>query len=110
MRLLFDQNLSRHLVVLLADLYPGSAHTGHLGLDRAPDSSVWNWAAERGVILVTKDSDFHQLSLVRGAPPKVVWIRLGNASTRQVAELLRQHAADVHAFAEDSAAVFLALG
>lgn len=110
MKLLFDQNLSRHLVGALADLFPGSSHTGLVGLERAPDTSVWKYAAEHECILVSKDSDFHQMSLVRGAPPKVIWIRRGNASTRQVGELLRQHLPDLQAFAQDPAAVFLALG
>lgn len=79
-------------------------------MDRAPDTGVWKYGAEHGCLLVTKDSAFHQLGLVRGAPPKVMGVRRGNASTRRVAELIRQHLPDLHAFAEDPAAVFLALG
>lgn len=110
MKLLFDQNLSRRLVPALADLFPGSSHTESAGLGRAPDIKVWRHAAEQACLLVSKDADFHQLSLMHGAPPKVIWIRRGNASTAEVAQLLRQHAADLAAFADDPSAVFLALG
>jgi predicted nuclease of predicted toxin-antitoxin system len=51
---------------------------------------------------VTKDEDFHRLSVLRGAPPKVVWLRLGNCGTDDVAAMLRKHAVDVNRFAEQS--------
>lgn len=56
-----------------------------------------------------KDSDFHQLSFLRGHPPKVVWIRRGNCSTDEIESLLRQHEADLRAFEQDSDASFLVL-
>lgn len=59
---------------------------------------------------VSKAADFHQLSLVHGAPPKVVWVRLGNVSTVAIEALLRRHAADIEVFVRDGEAVFLALG
>ncbi len=108
--LLFDENLSGRLVDELADLYPNSAHVEGVGLRGAPDHVVWEHARMHGHVLVTRDEDFHRLSVVRGFPPRVVWIRLGNCTTRQVAELLRARAADVAAFLADDEAGFLALG
>ena len=72
MKLLFDQNLSPRLVANLADHYPNSAHVVTHALDHALDETVWTFAREHGYTLVTKDSDFHELSLLRGAPPKVI--------------------------------------
>ncbi len=66
MRLLFDQNLSPRLVELLSDSYPASAHVQSSGLDRAPDETVWNYAKEHGFIIVTKDTDFHERSVIAG--------------------------------------------
>lgn len=109
MKLLFDQNLSRHLVAALGDLFPDSSHTSLLGLAEATDSEIWRKAGTGDFILVTKDADFRQLSLVLGPPPKVVWIRSGNVSTDAVATLLRSHVADLEAFSMDAEAVFLAL-
>ncbi len=109
MKLLFDENLSSHLVDLLADRYPGSCHVRGVGLDRADDSTVWDYAAAHGLTIVSKDSDFHQRSLLFGAPPKVVWINIGNCSTPTIEEVLRRHVADFVRLEQDSAAAFLIL-
>jgi predicted nuclease of predicted toxin-antitoxin system len=61
-------------------------------------------------MLVTKDEDFHRLSVLRGFPPKVLWLRLGNCSTADVARLLRSKFEHVAAFATHEEAAFLALG
>lgn len=90
MKLLFDQNLSPQLPRRLADLYPGSDHVFELGLGEADDIEVWEYARERGFIITSKDSDFNELSVVHGFPPKVVWIRRGNCSTREIEVMLRE--------------------
>jgi len=71
---------------------------------------IWGRAAKDGFVIVTKDEDFHRLSVLLGPPPKVIWIRLGNCTTADIARLLRFRADDVVAFAEETEAVFLALG
>ncbi|MBI4604306.1 MAG: DUF5615 family PIN-like protein [Planctomycetes bacterium] len=81
MKLLFDQNLSHRLVSLLGDLFPGSAHVRDFGLALAPDPAVWAFAKVQAYTIVSKDDDFHQLSFLHGAPPKVVWLRFANCST-----------------------------
>lgn len=109
MRLLFDENLSEALLPALADLYPGSLHVRALGHGGASDLDVWALAAREGCILVTRDEDFLQLSVVRGAPPKVVWIGLGNCSNAALVGLLRSRHADIKRFAAHEEATFLAL-
>ena len=66
----------------------------------ASDSAVWTFAAEHGYTIVSKDADFHQRTLLRGAPPKVAWIRRGNCSVSDMAYLLRErfHAREEAAF------------
>jgi predicted nuclease of predicted toxin-antitoxin system len=108
-RLLFDQNLSDRLLRVLDDDYPGSVHVRHVGLERADDEDVWRYAFDRGLVITSKDSDFHQRSLVRGHPPKVVWIRTGNCTTDRIAELLRLHREDLLTFDGDPEASFLIL-
>ncbi len=89
--LLFDQNLSPSLVNLLADIYRGSVHVDRMGLPTAPDRDVWDYARQHDYIVVTKDADFSELSLLLGFPPKVIWIRRGNCSTRDIEGLLREN-------------------
>lgn len=110
MRLLFDEQLSEHLPSLVAAAYPDSLQVRLLDAGGASDERVWELAREHGCILVTKDEDFHRLSVLRGAPPKVVWIRLGNCSTEDVAALLLRHVDAVREFIEQEDAAFLALG
>ena len=110
MKLLFDQNISHKLVALLADTYPGSQHVRVLGLHAAPDEVIWTWAKEHDCTIVSKDSDFHQRSFVRGCPPKVVCLRLGNCSTARIAACLREHHPQLQAFHTDEEAAFLVLG
>jgi predicted nuclease of predicted toxin-antitoxin system len=109
MSLLFDQNLSRRLVALLAAEYPGSEHVESASLLGADDLTVWHYAAANGLMVVSKDSDFRHLALVHGPPPKVIWLRVGNGPTSVVEALLRTRLADVQAFAADPALAMLAL-
>lgn len=110
MRLLFDEQLSARLCSLLAEPYPESLHVRQMGLGGAADEAVWRAAAEHGCLLVTKDEDFHRLAVLRGAPPQVVWLRIGNASTDDVARLLRERREDMLRFASQEEASFLAIG
>jgi predicted nuclease of predicted toxin-antitoxin system len=109
LRLLFDQNLSPRLVHLLFDVYSACSHVQDLGMDRSSDTEVWNYAAEHGYTIVSKDADFHQRSLLLGAPPKVVWIRQGNCSVADTATLLRERFIAVERFHAKRDAAFLAL-
>jgi len=98
MKLLFDQNLSPQLVRLLSQEYPDSEHVIGLGMDAAEDRDIWRYAAQNGFIIVSKDVDFEQRALLRGSPPKVVRVKLGNCSTTQVATLLRSRRDDLIQF------------
>lgn len=71
---------------------------------------MWDLARDHQCMLVTKDEDFHRLSVLRGAPPKVVWLRLGNASTSDVAGVLRQHADTLERFDAQDELTVLELG
>jgi len=107
--LLFDQNLSRRLPVLLAAEFPGSEQVIAAGLATGDDRAVWDYAAAHGLAVVSKDADFAQLSAVLGPPPKVIWLRIGNGPTRDVVALLQTRAADVQAFLADPTAAVLEL-
>ncbi len=101
MKLLFDQNVSPKLVTRLADLFPGSTHVQVLGLDCADDDQVWDHARLNDLAIVTKDEDYNNLSVLRGSPPKVLWLQLGNCTNAQVEAVLRSHFADIETFEKD---------
>jgi len=88
-RLLFDENVSPRLAAVLQDEYPGSTHVRDVGLGGAADAVIWDHARDEGFAIVSKDDDFRQRSFLEGAPPKVVWLQVGNAGTEAIANLLR---------------------
>ena len=58
------------------------------GLESASDRAVWEFAKEHNFVIVSKDSDFYELSLLHGTPPKVIWLQLGNTSKSKVVQVL----------------------
>jgi predicted nuclease of predicted toxin-antitoxin system len=106
-RLLFDENLSRRLISRFADIYPDSEHVVTAGLEVEADLRVWEYAREHGLTIVTRDWDFLQLSTVRGAPPKVIWLRIGNCSLGAVEQVLRTRHLEVRRFQDDPTASLL---
>jgi predicted nuclease of predicted toxin-antitoxin system len=88
-KLLFDENPSSRLVLLLDDLFPASQHVRDCGLRSAGDAEIWEYAKNNGLIIVTKDSDFEERSVLLGTPPKVIWLRIRNSTTGEIASLLR---------------------
>lgn len=89
MKLLFDQNLSRKLVNRLADIFPESSHVQFHDLAEKTDTEIWEFAKLNDCCIVTQDADFLERSRLYGCPPKVVWLRCGNAPTREVEALIR---------------------
>ena len=109
MKLLFDENVSRKLVGLLEAEYPGSAHVRDLGLRGAPDRRIWDHARENAFVIVSKDDDFRQRSFLQGAPPKVIWLQVGNAGTVPIADLLRAEASRLRRFEDEEESALLIL-
>ena len=110
MKLLFDENLSNRLIEVLSVDFPESVHVRSIGLEAATDRAVWDFAGANGFIIVSKDSDFHQMSFLFGAPPKVVWVREGNCTTDKIGDLLRSGKEKLQAFEADIDASFFVLG
>ena len=109
MKLLFDENLSPKLTSRLSDLFPNSLHVRDVGMKATVDPIVWDYAKDNNLMIVSKDSDMHDLSLVFGNPPKVIWLRLGNCSTLQVENLLRREFNTIKLFYEDDSLSLLVL-
>ena len=70
---------------------------------------MWEHAVDNEFVLVSKDSDMHNRSLLFGFPPKIIWIRLGNCTTQAVENLIRLEIDTIRGFLDDDYASFLAL-
>jgi predicted nuclease of predicted toxin-antitoxin system len=107
-KVLLDQNLSFRLVELFLSRFPGSRHVRDFGLTGDDDEHIWALAKTEGFVIVTKDNDFLARALVRGHPPQVIQVCLGNASTQQIADLLEARMDDIDRFvAESTESVFM---
>jgi len=111
LKALIDQNLSFRLVEVLLPRFPESCHVRDVGLAGENDGRIWQFAKHEGFIIITKDNDFLARALVRGHPPQVVQVCLGNVSTRRIAEVLRARADDIQRFVtENTESVFMLQG
>jgi predicted nuclease of predicted toxin-antitoxin system len=109
MKLLFDQNVAPALVGHLSDIFPGSAHVFGLNLSEASDLLVWLYARDNDFLLVSKDADFVELTMLRGFPPKVLWLRIGNCVTQDIEKLIRANQAAIDDLSSDPERGVLAL-
>ena len=100
MRLLFDQNISPKIIKQLDADFPGSRHVRHVGLEDASDSIIFDYAKLNNLSIVTFDSDFVDLNIVRGIPPKIIWLKTGNLTTRSISEMLKKNVAIIIEFLE----------
>ena len=107
MKLLFDENLSPKLPGLLAATFPGSQHVRELGLKGHTDEEIWRYAGGKGFTLVSKDKDFYQRAVLYGAPPKFIWLGLGNCTRADLLALIQRHNGDILAFATSPEAVLV---
>lgn len=97
MKLLLDENLSRRIVPILQDAYPGTTQAVLAGLEKADDRKLWEFAKAGSYVIVTKDDDFIEMQSVFGHPPKIILLGLGNCSNQQVAEVLLRLQANIEA-------------
>ncbi|MEM6514978.1 MAG: DUF5615 family PIN-like protein [Bacteroidota bacterium] len=102
MKLLFDQNISFRIIKLLSENFENSSQVRELGLENNTDNGIWNFAKAKGYTIVTFDADFADIAYINGHPPKIIWLKTGNLTTRFIAELLNKNAEINSKFCLDS--------
>jgi predicted nuclease of predicted toxin-antitoxin system len=81
-RFLVDTQLPAALAPWLTAHGHQAEHVLEVGLAQSKDTQLWRYAQDNGAVVVTKDEDFAEW-VRRGRPgPAIVWLRIGNASTR----------------------------
>jgi predicted nuclease of predicted toxin-antitoxin system len=95
MKLLLDENLSRRVVPFIQAAFPESTQIALLGLEHSTDQDIWRYAKEHDYVIVTKDSDFYEMSLLYGQPPKIVWLKIGNQSKAATIKALTQNSREI---------------
>lgn len=95
---MFDQNISPRILVQIEAEFPESTHVRFESLTDASDMEIFNYARSSAFTIVTFDSDFVDLNILRGIPPRIVWLKTGNLSTINVALILKQNSAVIRDF------------
>lgn len=88
MKLLLDENLSRRLVPFLQHDFPDTSQVVLLGMQSASDKEVWQKAKDDGYVIVTRDADFQELSLVWGQPHQVIRLKIPNQTRGAALKIL----------------------
>jgi len=84
MKLLFDQKISFRIIKRIIDLFPESKQVRGLGLENSIDSEIFDFAKKNELTIVTFDSDFCDINIIKGFPPKIIWLRTGNTTTNDI--------------------------
>jgi len=71
---------------------------------------VEKYAKAQGLTIVSKDSDFQERSMLWGSPPKVIWLRIPNCNSSEIAEVLRNSLGDIQRFVSQDNTTCLELG
>jgi len=107
LKLLLDQNISKRIVPTLQTSYSDSSQVYLEGLEKASDKDIWEFSKKNKFTVVTKDSDFHELAIIYGPPPKIIWLKCGNQNNQFILDLLLNKADEIHDFISDLTAVCL---
>ncbi len=100
MKLLLDENLFRRIIPLIESYFPDSKQVAVLGLERASDYEIWEYARNNNFVIVTHDSDFYDLSLLKGSPPQIIWLKIANTSNQGIANLLIDNEKKIYSLLE----------
>ncbi|MCE7058666.1 DUF5615 family PIN-like protein [Dyadobacter sp. CY343] len=84
---LIDVNLPYHCSLWNSDEF---IHQRDLN-DEWLDSEIWNFATERSLTIVTRDSDFSIRISTSTPPPRVIYFQLGNIKAGNLFKLLHKN-------------------
>ena len=107
MKLLFDNNISYKICKKITDIFPESKQLFDLRLSTSKDIEIWEFAKNSNYSIVTFDADFIDLSLLKGFPPKIIWLKTCNTSTENIAIKLREYFITINHFFENDELSFL---
>ena len=106
-KLLFDNNISHRVLPRIAKLFTDSTHVMLEELDESSDLEVWEFAKANNYTIVTKDSDFNDLAIFKGIPPKVIWLKIGNCKVIEIEKILKEYEHTIKVFLNEEESAIL---
>jgi predicted nuclease of predicted toxin-antitoxin system len=107
-KLLFDQNISHRVVSKLLNDFPDARHVRDFNMQFATDIEIWNFAKENEFTLITFDADFNNFVILKGHPPKVIWLRFGNTLSQNLVKKIIDFKSIITLFVTDK--VYIEIG
>ena len=87
---LLDQGLAPRAALLLRSQGWHAVHVSEVGLERADDREILEFARPRGMTCVTLDHDFHtHLAMSLAGRPSVVLVRVEGLDAQRQADLVQ---------------------
>ena len=108
MKLLFDQNISFRVIKKISAKFPQAKQVRELRLENNSDNQIWEYAKANGYTIVTFDADFYDLASLNGHPPKIIWLRTGNTTTENIADIFNKQAEPIRDFLENKDLIHIA--
>lgn len=102
MKLLLDENILFRVLKSVAPIFPGSIHISSEGAKVKEDQEIFEYARVNGFAILTFDEDFYDIQLLKGYPPKIIWLRLGNSNNLRVTSKLIESQSAILSFLSDS--------
>lgn len=96
------KNISFRIIKKTESFFSNSKQVRLLGLENSSDNDIWNYAKKNGYTIVTFDADFADIASIKGNPPKIIWLRTGNLTTKNITRLLKNHYKTIIDFIENS--------
>lgn len=82
MRFIIDAQLPPRLAALLCEAGHDAEHVTDIDLGAADDTAIWSYAKKNSAVIISKDQDFAERAKSAKKAAQVVWIRLGNTTTK----------------------------
>ena len=101
MKLLLDQNISYRVIDMLSPEFREAIQVKSVGLENTSDEQIWRYALANSYNIVTFDADFFEIANIKGHPPKILWLRCGNLSTKFLAKTLNSKVKIIRDFIQD---------
>lgn len=108
MKILLDENLSFKLKLRLRSVFPNIVHVSDVKLMGIEDDNIFDYARRNNFdAIITNDEDYYWISLFKGFPPKIIWLRLGNMTTSNLASIIFSKESEIKEFLTNSEEICL---
>lgn len=88
MKILIDENLPKSLAKTFSEFSIEANHVSEFNLLKQNDNVIWSFAIKESMTIISKDNDFYSLSVLKGYPPKIIFLQIGNCSVSNLKNIL----------------------